>query len=332
MCTTSGICRETVSLSVTVERTLVLERSARPHHRVFGAADANRDGVIDKVELSSLYDRAATRSGRPSALSVDDTIAALDRDGDQAISRAEFQAGADALAAVKPSVEAEIREIRWQHTNLRPVAPWRPFEQAFRSIDTNKNGAIDRAELTELYDRVVAQTGRPVGLTVDETLGALDVDSDGAISEKELEAGLRAPDSRDRRPRVDPVRVSLRRFERIVVTRLDVRREERTDGATNPPSPSSFASPSGPVCGIHKDTKDETVHCPAPPEAPQETTPAVSSEPKPAVEQNTSERTKPSPKEAALALIQASYLARSRYGAATELVGKPAQPRVEARA
>jgi Ca2+-binding EF-hand superfamily protein len=193
-----GVRSESASLSISFERTTQFVGGGpgrSQFQQAFSAADANGDGAIDKVELSALYEQAAAKSGRPVPLSVDDTVKALDTDGDESISQAEFQAGVDALGSGRSSAKAESRPL---HRVDDGGGRSRRFEKAFAAADANSDGSVDRSELTALYERAAARTGRSVAQSVDETIGALDTDSDGAISKGEFQVGVDAlRDGRD---------------------------------------------------------------------------------------------------------------------------------------
>lgn len=229
-CTTNGVCGEGAM------NLLSEEMSVRPRHgrgrarqaeKAFSAADSNGDGGVDKVELTALYEQAAAKTGRPAAVSAEDTIKALDRDGDNVINRAELKAGLDHLGDDKALWRAERR---W----ARRTGEGNPFVRAFRQADTNRDGSVDRVELSSLYERA-AKAGAPAALSVDETISALDTDADGAISRSEFRKGVKTLAS-DAGPQASPAPTAanpadaerLRRFEALF-TRLDADR----DGSVN---------------------------------------------------------------------------------------------------
>lgn len=204
MSTTCGACSERVSLSITIERTTRDSGHApgrlRQFERAFSAADANRDGAVDRLELSALYEKAA-QAGRPAALSVDDTIDALDTDGDRAISRDEFWAGVEALDYGSTIVRAELRVDRTIEDSSRRRHHGGPVERLFSRLDANADGGIDADEIGAELNRISARTGGAQLPGVDQVLARLDTDRSGAIGRAELRSAL----ERYRRAQVPPV-------------------------------------------------------------------------------------------------------------------------------
>ena len=199
MSATSAIHSERVSITISIERTTCCPGTGASHtrrfDRAFTTADANRDGAIDKLELSDLYERAAARAGRPVGLSVDDTITALDVDGDSVISRQEFDAGVEALGYGAALAKTEIRVIRsvtdvaWRrHENGGGRS--RAFERLFTRLDANGDGGIDADEIGAELARISARTGGANVPSVEQVLAKLDTDDSGAVQRPELRSAL----------------------------------------------------------------------------------------------------------------------------------------------
>jgi hypothetical protein len=111
--------------------------------------------------------------------------AALDTDGDGAISQAEAQAGAPRMAGHFGRIDANgdgrgTREEAAQARERRREESTKRAEEHYRGADTNSDGSIDLAE---------AQTGMPRAA---EHFGEIDADGNGLLTREEMHAAMQA--------------------------------------------------------------------------------------------------------------------------------------------
>lgn len=138
-------------------------RGDRPVPGLIGALDANKDGTLDKTEISG----------------ATDALKKLDKDSDGKLTVAELRGGQGRGAGEReggeggrergPRNESEERAGQRPQGGDRPMGG-PPFMAA---LDANKNGTIDADELT----------GAPAALL------KLDKNSDGQLTMDELQAG-----------------------------------------------------------------------------------------------------------------------------------------------
>lgn len=126
--------------------------------------------------------------------------AALDTDGDGAISQAEAEAGAPRMAENFGQIDAdgdgritreEMHERMRQHRSMSREERQARADEHFRSADTNGDGAIDLAE---------AQNGMPRAA---EHFADIDADGNGLLTREEMRTAAqvrRAERHRDRQP------------------------------------------------------------------------------------------------------------------------------------
>ena len=151
-----------------------------PVERVFNVVDANRDGSIDTLELSDLFERAKA-AGATLGMDADAVMSALDGNRDGGISKDEFQAAADALRKT-------VHDMGLHRGHARG----REFRELFGRLDSNHDGGIDGAEMDAELSRLAESRGSSDGLpTSDEVMQALDRNGDGSISARELRKALR---------------------------------------------------------------------------------------------------------------------------------------------
>jgi Ca2+-binding EF-hand superfamily protein len=151
-----------------------------PVERVFNVVDANRDGSIDTLDLSDLFQKAKAAGVDP-GIDADAVMKALDSNGDTAISRDEFQQAAEALRKT-------VQDMGPHRTHGRG----REIRELFNRLDANHDGGIDSTEMDAELSRLAESRGSSDGLpTSAEVMQALDRNGDGSISARELRKALR---------------------------------------------------------------------------------------------------------------------------------------------
>ena len=141
-----------------------------PVERVFNVVDANRDGSIDTLELSDLFQKAQAAGVDP-GMDADAAMKALDTNGDSAISKDEFQKAAD-----------DLRKTVHDMGLHRGHARGRELKELFNRLDANHDGGIDSTEMDAELSRLAESRGSSDGLpTSAEGMQALDRNGDGSI-------------------------------------------------------------------------------------------------------------------------------------------------------
>lgn len=151
--------------------------------------------MITGLALAAL---AAAAHGGPDAKGRGEHWAALDTDGDGAISLDEARVGAPRMAEDFGTLDAdgdgrvkreEMRQQRQQWRSASPEERRARAEQRFRSADANGDGAIDLAE---------AQTAMPRAA---QHFGEIDADGDGLLTRDEMHSAAMARHTRGHRNR-----------------------------------------------------------------------------------------------------------------------------------
>jgi len=71
----------------------------------------------------------------------------------------------------------------------RPGGPPSP-EKMFSRVDEDGSGSVDKAEFSEMAERLQERTG--VSIDVDAAMEEMDTDGDGVLSQEELGTGMKA--------------------------------------------------------------------------------------------------------------------------------------------
>lgn len=145
----------------------------------FNAVDTSQDGEIDSDELTSALSKAGS-GGNGFGASVSGIMDTLDIDGSGTISKAEDQAGMEAMMRTygPPPPPPQTEE-----TSSTGEDGSRSF---FEVADVDGDRAVTQAEFTEaMADMPQGVEGAP---TADEIFSRVDTDGDGSISQAEDEA------------------------------------------------------------------------------------------------------------------------------------------------
>lgn len=145
-----------------------------------------RNGILAvAAALVAVVPVMATSGDAPGSKDRGERWAALDADGDGALSLAEAQAGAPRIAQDFARLDADAdgkvtREEMHQHRAASRDERWARAEERYRAADANGDGSIDLAE---------AQNGMPRAA---EHFGEIDADGNGLLTREELRAAMHA--------------------------------------------------------------------------------------------------------------------------------------------
>jgi calcium-dependent protein kinase len=127
----------------------------------FMQLDANKDGVLTVDELKTGMEKMGM-------LDADEIIATLDVSGDMVVSYTEF------LAACVSRSSAELRRDLWE---------------VFQIFDEDKDGSLEVTELADFLQgdhELLAAQRMADGTSLEEVMGALDIDKDGRVTWEEF--------------------------------------------------------------------------------------------------------------------------------------------------
>lgn len=186
----------------------VAGRAGRPDlsamaDRMFSRVDANRDGGIDKAELTSALGRFAPKDGSGDTQSVvDKMFAAFDADGSGSISQQETRTG---LEKLKQQLESQFQQMRASDAGPPPMATG-GGNDPFGRMDTDGSGGLSTTEFG-----AVAQTTSQSAM-LDKLFSKIDKDGDGTVTRAESDRWRKALDKAgpseaggQRPPSFDPV-------------------------------------------------------------------------------------------------------------------------------
>ena len=185
-------------------------RSAGQGDDLFGKVDADSSGGLSETELQSLMDKMGTAGGAEEAPSASDRLAALDTDGNGELSESEFEAGRpqggpqgmaggpqgmEGPQGMPPPRSGGVSSAG-SSTNIDPMdtnedgvvsaqeraaaaaqAEESALQSLFETVDTDGNGQINKAEVSDfiqqLADQYTEMAGGSFGNNTGSTVNTL---------------------------------------------------------------------------------------------------------------------------------------------------------------
>lgn len=158
------------------------ENTAEMKQAMYAKADVNGDGKLDETELASFLSKGPGGNKIDSA----ETFKSFDTDSDGSVSETEMDTG---MQALRSQMESNMNQIKFggaeQENKMGKKAP--NIEELFSKADSGEDGSIDETEFSEFLSK------GPQADSVDakQSFADYDVDSDGALSEDEFQAGMK---------------------------------------------------------------------------------------------------------------------------------------------
>ncbi len=170
--------------------------------RMFSRIDGNRDGGIDKAELTSALGRFAPKDGSGDTRSiVDKMFATFDADGSGSLSQQETRTG---LEKLKQQLESQFQQLR--ASDAGPPPPKTSGNDPFGRMDADGSGGLSTTEFG-----AAAQTTTQSAM-LEKLFSKIDKDGDGSITRAESDQWRKALDKArpseaggPRPPSFDPV-------------------------------------------------------------------------------------------------------------------------------
>jgi len=143
---------------------------------LFGKADGNSDGSIDKTEFTELAKKLSERSG--ASVDAESAFSTYDADGNGTLSAEELDAFMKATAPPPPQGGRDAQGMRQRLDDL------------FGKIDSNNDGSLSKPEFSVLAKKLSSDTG--TSIDADSMFSIYDADGSGALGKSELDSFMKA--------------------------------------------------------------------------------------------------------------------------------------------
>merc|ERR1711907_111995 len=162
---------------------------------LFAALDANGDGTMDAQEVTAMCMMASSCPTTRHLLTklgddkdcvdvVQQYMKSCDKDGDQKISLEELIAFFAEKGATQEEIDALINEAKSCTADMLMI-------QVLASLDEDKNGMLDKAELAQLFVAIIQNVEDPGFESFEAFMASQDKNGDGFVDKREFAAWLK---------------------------------------------------------------------------------------------------------------------------------------------
>ncbi|MEH3087833.1 MAG: EF-hand domain-containing protein [Xylophilus ampelinus] len=180
------------------------QRSTQMSERLLSKLDADGSGNVNGTELQGLLDDVSKKTGTERGTRAADLIEQFDADGSGSLDAAELGNTLQSVLPPPPSTMA-FAQSRGDTADSKSSdsggsrasstsATGRAGDDLYGKVDGDGDGAVSKAELQDLLDKMSGGTASQAGVSSDELFGQLDTDGDGSLSQAEFDADRPAQD------------------------------------------------------------------------------------------------------------------------------------------
>ena len=158
--------------------------------RLLQKIDTDQSGGVDSTELQGLLDKVAEKTG--TSVSASDTLTQFDTDGDGQLGSEELGTAMQSLMPPPSTMEfAQRRSGEAEGTDGTTGATTRgqAGDDLFGKVDTDSDGTVSQTELQALLETMSGGTASQTGVSSDDLFATLDTDGDGSLTQAEFDAG-----------------------------------------------------------------------------------------------------------------------------------------------